>query len=322
MRHLLRHRMRGFSVCFLATLVTLLLGARSSQAVLVLTSDDDTFWPGVAPVRTSSFEATNYGTRGTRGDRNQYQTFEVSEAFSLDKIYINYVWALTEANAVNFPWQDNPTKVTLYEITRTYNEALLEDTITLGNIVIPETSFVINGTDKVPEQRFAMELDWNPEVSGELILQPRTGNQGYALKINGTLSGQGSQAIGLIERGDNPYPFGRAYEFQGLGQTGPFTNRLFDFPMVITAVPDPAPDGDFNFDGIVDAADYVAWRKTNSGDPLAYEQWVENFGPSNGGGASAPDLGGNAVPEPIACVLLATVFIIFISPSRLLRRSK
>jgi parallel beta-helix repeat protein len=53
--------------------------------------------------------------------------------------------------------------------------------------------------------------------------------------------------------------------------------------------------GDFNSDGSVNAADFVAWRKTD-GTPLVYQQWREYFG--NGGGG-----GGIAVPEPSAAIL-------------------
>jgi hypothetical protein len=56
--------------------------------------------------------------------------------------------------------------------------------------------------------------------------------------------------------------------------------------------------GDHNGDGVVDAADYVAWKKDPAafgGDPNGYNDWVEGFGESNlgsGGGQNA------AVPEP------------------------
>jgi hypothetical protein len=70
----------------------------------------------------------------------------------------------------------------------------------------------------------------------------------------------------------------------------------------------PEPTADFNFDGIVDAADYVAWRMTNSGNAQGYADWVNNFGdPTSGSGggsstngfASAP-----AVPEPTTALLM------------------
>ncbi|MEX0611511.1 MAG: PEP-CTERM sorting domain-containing protein [Pirellulales bacterium] len=76
----------------------------------------------------------------------------------------------------------------------------------------------------------------------------------------------------------------------------------------------PAVAGDFNNDGSVDAADYVAWRAndgTNNalpnddglGTPVGlahYELWRTNFGNTTGGGAAA-----GAVPEPGSLLLLA-----------------
>ena len=66
-----------------------------------------------------------------------------------------------------------------------------------------------------------------------------------------------------------------------------------------------APSGDYNADGWVDAADYVAWRKFD-GSPSGYDSWRANFGLPDGG------LGSRSVPEPstsalaalAACVLL------------------
>jgi hypothetical protein len=57
-------------------------------------------------------------------------------------------------------------------------------------------------------------------------------------------------------------------------------------------------DGDYNDDGVVNAADYVAWRKTPAsfgGEPGGYNTWRETFGESSAGG-------GGAVPEPAAAI--------------------
>jgi hypothetical protein len=56
--------------------------------------------------------------------------------------------------------------------------------------------------------------------------------------------------------------------------------------------------GDHNGDGQVDAADYVAWRKTDGGNQDGYDDFFENFGEPGDAG------GGGAVPEPSAAVLL------------------
>jgi hypothetical protein len=80
---------------------------------------------------------------------------------------------------------------------------------------------------------------------------------------------------------------------------------------VSTGVP-----GDHNGDGSVDAADYVAWRKTPDafgGTPGGYNLWRQNFGePSPGGGQ-----GEAAVPEPTS-----VVSVMLIAFGCLVRRSR
>ncbi|MGD9632791.1 MAG: SMP-30/gluconolactonase/LRE family protein [Pirellulales bacterium] len=72
--------------------------------------------------------------------------------------------------------------------------------------------------------------------------------------------------------------------------------------------------GDFNGNGIVDAADYVAWRDAAPTDTLPnddtpgvvdasdYEDWRANFGETNAVGSAA--VGAVSVPEPAGAVLL------------------
>ena len=62
----------------------------------------------------------------------------------------------------------------------------------------------------------------------------------------------------------------------------------------------PGLPGDFNNNGVVDAADYTLWQDGLNG---AYTQadylvWKNNFGNSSGGGSSA------AVPEPTCWMML------------------
>jgi hypothetical protein len=71
--------------------------------------------------------------------------------------------------------------------------------------------------------------------------------------------------------------------------------------------------GDYNHNGVADAADYILWRK---GDPAAdgnsdtvvdqsdYELWRANFGNPNPPGAGSGGLAGSAVPEPASVVML------------------
>jgi hypothetical protein len=99
-------------------------------------------------------------------------------------------------------------------------------------------------------------------------------------------------------------------EFVGETGFGGYLNA-----MQIEASAAPILVGDYNDDGIVDAADYVVWRKyegtsnTLPNDPEGgtigqnqYTNWRENFGEGGGGGSGG--IGG--VPEPTS-LLLAVV---------------
>ena len=76
----------------------------------------------------------------------------------------------------------------------------------------------------------------------------------------------------------------------------------FASSLVVNARVDPVAqplDGDFNADGVVDAADYTVWRDNTSGQfvPGDYDTWSQNYG------ATAPPA--VAVPEPGALLLAA-----------------
>jgi hypothetical protein len=83
--------------------------------------------------------------------------------------------------------------------------------------------------------------------------------------------------------------------------------------------------GDYNDDGIVDAADYVLWRKafgtmfplpngppagTTIG-PAQYDSWIENFGQPAGGSSGTP-----TVPEPQTILTLVLSLLAWPMPKR------
>jgi hypothetical protein len=59
--------------------------------------------------------------------------------------------------------------------------------------------------------------------------------------------------------------------------------------------------GDFNSDGIVDAADYVVWRKTD-GTQQGYDAWLTHFGQTAPSGTGAVEHA--TVPEPATLAML------------------
>jgi hypothetical protein len=67
------------------------------------------------------------------------------------------------------------------------------------------------------------------------------------------------------------------------------------------SIPPPPLTGDYNNNGVVDAADYVLWRKTNVNGQQGYDDWRVNFGRTAVPGGAAFD-SAMAIPEPCAIV--------------------
>lgn len=94
------------------------------------------------------------------------------------------------------------------------------------------------------------------------------------------------------------------------------TATVFDQDTV-TALTGPTLPGDFNDDGMVDAADYTVWRdglgSTYTEDD--YADWKANFGATLPGGGSVSA----AVPEPVSSILLVAGLIRILSMCRTTR---
>jgi hypothetical protein len=79
-------------------------------------------------------------------------------------------------------------------------------------------------------------------------------------------------------------------------------------------MPPASLQGDYNMNGVVDAADYVVWRKTD-GTPAGYNLWRTNFGRTAAGGAAS--LGGAAsVPEPATVGLVLAIIALAVLRQR------
>jgi hypothetical protein len=73
----------------------------------------------------------------------------------------------------------------------------------------------------------------------------------------------------------------------------------------------PGVAGDFNSDGIVDAADYIVWRNGlgTTYTQAGYDVWRANFGRTAAGAAAVADTFANGssanIPEPITAAILS-----------------
>lgn len=118
----------------------------------------------------------------------------------------------------------------------------------------------------------------------------------------------------------------------GLGaafKVGGTQDLIFHYAQVAGSGP---ADGDFNLDGVVNAADYVFWRDT-LGDTPNYELWKQNFG-AMGGTPTGPGTlvrgyvsyvtsfgsGSALVPEPSAIVLFGIGFCLVVAAAQQSRK--
>jgi Tol biopolymer transport system component len=76
--------------------------------------------------------------------------------------------------------------------------------------------------------------------------------------------------------------------------------------------------GDFNHDGVVNAADYTVWRNGLGATYAAedYTLWKRNFGAGAGGNSAVSATSESAVPEPHAWLLLSCLLLQFACCSR------
>jgi hypothetical protein len=111
----------------------------------------------------------------------------------------------------------------------------------------------------------------------------------------------GSQAMAVIHiLGSDPEPYG----LDSL-------NIYYD-NAELTIMSAPTLEGDYNSNGIVDAADYVVWRDTDGSNPSGFDTWRANFGATAGSGGSLSGFGIATVPEP-SCLLVLSVGIAVLS---------
>jgi hypothetical protein len=122
------------------------------------------------------------------------------------------------------------------------------------------------------------------DSDGELIDYDDDDGEGTLSLIEGTVPANGILIFAVT--GFDDFDFEGDHEEEGF-----YTLEL--------TIGDTVLDGDFNQDGTVDAADYVAWRKNNQPSE-DYVLWRENFGATSGQGSS----GQSEVPEPVTLLAL------------------
>jgi prepilin-type N-terminal cleavage/methylation domain-containing protein/prepilin-type processing-associated H-X9-DG protein len=179
-------------------------------------------------------------------------------------------------------------------------------------LMIHDGYVYVSGLFSFSIRRFALsngQMDSSWGISGigfpqDLELAP-DGN-GFLAGILGFANGQGN-----ISR----------YAFDGMFLSTFAVPSQDGFTEATAFVVVPTPlIGDFNNDGVVDAADYVVWRKASPNDTLPnddtpaavdasdYDDWRANFGKAEP--ASSAARGADPVPEPAGVLLLLIAILV------------
>ena len=169
------------------------------------------------------------------------------------------------------------------------------------------------GGQSVGTQHDSVVITGNANLDGELRLTLIGGYVPSATDAFTVLS-----AGGAISGTFNNVAAGQRLET--LDGTGSFlvhygVGSLNESEVVLTAFELAPIPGDFNQDGVVDAADYVVWRRGLADGTMTdnhYNEWRANFGASAASTSAVGNGVGAAVPEPYALLLFALGLLAFI----------
>ena len=159
----------------------------------------------------------------------------------------------------------------------------------------------VNGNDLLPTQLEIQSTLAGIDVIADTATLSLAGggtaglaDNGYALLDAGINETIGGLILGGIEQ-TTTGTYGSSSSL-AMFQDDEFFSGTGIFTLTLASLP-----GDFNGDHVVDAADYVLWRKGNINGAQGYTDWRTNFGSGNPG--SGASFNAAAVPEPATLAL-------------------
>ena len=169
---------------------------------------------------------------------------------------------------------------------------------------------------------FGNNIGFGPTTTLEIELGGTTPGSGYdRVHVAGSLTLGGTLDVNLVDLGTGTFApqAGNSFDIlDWVALSGTFD--AINLPMLdesltwdtsqlyttgVLAVVAPGLAGDYNQNGVVDAADYTVWRDTG-GTQTGYDTWQANFGRVLGSGAHEA----SAVPEPATLALLLVVSLL------------
>ncbi|WP_146567387.1 hypothetical protein [Posidoniimonas corsicana] len=209
------------------------------------------------------------------------------------------------------------------EVTNNGNVVVASETVAVFN-----DAYTDNGTTTVLARGNALFLSDLTFTSASQLALGLSTDEGSAAAAQVEVAGAATLAGELMLNFEPGFDYGVSQSIELLyadgGISGAFVPPVFptvqgvDFglnyganslTLDVTVDPNNLLDGDFNFDGVVDAADYTVWRDglgTTFG-PGDYDIWRANYGATANSGVASP----TAAPSPsgLVCLLAAGVCV-------------
>jgi hypothetical protein len=197
----------------------------------------------------------------------------------------------------------------------------MPDTLSTGFETTPSTSLYnsITGQFRILQNGNVMTNYTAGSADPRTAVGTSASNKLLLVTVDGRQSGfsQGLTEVELAGLMKNTYGATNAIVLDGGGSTTMVTNYYNDTQSAqVLNVPSDGsersvgsnlavfalPNGDYNQNGLLDAPDYVVWRKAVGGQ-LAFDAWRSRFG--NVAGSDSSFSAGSVVPEPSSTMIVA-----------------
>jgi hypothetical protein len=273
---------------------------------------DAATWPG-APVHVTTTTSTNlqvdFNTEATIGvGGGVTQTFTPTEAVTLDGFAIRVAGAPTTGEMYLYRNPTGGSEADGY-VNNGFNEGVLLEALPFTFDGTETRSFLVfdllDGAEITLEAGVEYSIDLRNTGEGEMYWMRST-----AEPFLNAYTGGNIYARNPIVEGNE----GERFDVAGGGRRDG-TLALYE------VLPTGGVPGDYNNDGVVNAADYTVWRDNlNASFQLQnevagvtpgqvtvedYNEWKSRFGNGNAGGGA--QLTNGAVPEPSTCLLVVCV---------------
>ena len=211
----------------------------------------------------------------------------------------------------SIPGPSGPLAFNVQVFASTTSQSVAGLSSTFAENIGADNTLVFSGTETLvtanlpgPGNTRQFDIEW--PFTTPFLYDPAAGNL--------VLDFQGSSSSGPAIRWDAVMGDPTVNFVAAIGSATATSGNVLGFGFItqFTFQPVPQLSGDYNTNGVVDAADYVVWRNGlgTTYTQADYDVWRANFGQTIGSGAASLRRPFIAVPEPATLTLLIMAMVV------------